>query len=226
MNRVVFVSGGNRGIGKEICRQLADLGHHVILGSRSLEKGHEAAQSMGENVKAVEFDVTRKDHMDKALLEINKLHGKLDVLINNAGIISSESGVKDVPLDEIKKVMETNVFGIQEMMQRSRKLLMQSNDPRIINISSGMGAWNSMIDGYTGYRLSKISLNALTLIWANAVEGEIKVNGMCPGWVRTAMGGKHATRSVEQGAETAVWLATSDDIPHGKFLRDRQVIPW
>jgi NAD(P)-dependent dehydrogenase (short-subunit alcohol dehydrogenase family) len=149
------------------------------------------------------------------------------VLINNAGIISSSKGVDKVGMDEIRALLETNFFGPLQLTQSLPPLLEKSPDGRIINISSGMGALHEVGCGYAAYRLSKTALNSFSAILAKDLAGtNIKVNSMCPGWVRTEMGGSNASRSVERGADTAVWLATAKEIPNGKFLRDRKVIEW
>ena len=122
--------------------------------------------------------------------------------------------------------MDANFFGPWELIKTLKPLLSKSDDPRIINMSSGMGALNELKrGGYAGYRTSKTALNALTIQLASELD-DIKINAMCPGWVKTEMGGSEAEREVEKGAETAVWLATNDVIPSGKFLRDKEVIEW
>ena len=223
---VVLVTGGNRGIGLEICRQLAEMGHKVIMGSRNQMKGEKAASSISGEVIVRKLDVT--DERDIRLLaeKLESEIGHIDVLINNAGIIDGRSGSMDGSFDDIRTTIETNLFGSWMMMRYFMPLLKQSSDPRIINISSGMGAWADLTGGYAGYRISKTALNALTVLSSNELAGNIKINSMCPGWVRTDMGGASASRDVEQGADTAVWLATDSQIPDGKFVRDRKVIDW
>ena len=224
--KVILVTGGNRGIGKEICRQLGSLGHRVYLGTRDPEKGQQAVSDMEGDIVAVKLSVTSKEDLLEVKKKIETESGHLDVLINNAGVISSGQGVIDQDMNEAHEVFDTNFFGPWLTSQIMKPLLIKSKDGRITNMSSGMGAWNDLVTGYAAYRLSKTSLNALTVFMSNELSPDIKVNAMCPGWVRTDMGGSAASRPVEKGAETAVWLAVNDQIPNGKFLRDKEIISW
>ena len=175
---------------------------------------------------ALELDVTDDDSVGAALAGAEENPGSLDVLVNNAGIYGPYEGVADYDLAEARRVIETNVFGPWRLIQAALPLLRRSGSPRIVNVSSGAGQLAEMGGGGTAYRLSKAALNALTRTLA-AEESEIKVNAICPGWVSTDMGGSSAPRSVEQGADTAVWLATMPaDGPSGGFFRDREPIPW
>ncbi|MBM3404236.1 MAG: SDR family oxidoreductase [Bacteroidetes bacterium] len=264
--KTILVTGANRGIGLEICRQLADAGHDIIRGCRDLRKIPSAENA---NMHNLQLDVTREESMKQALYEISKRYDRLDTLINNAGIngfrptdspvglqhartiverllpgsrklirvmvpvlkktglISSIDGAAFASLDEVRYIMETNFYGAWRMIQVFLPLLKKSSDGRIINISSGMGELKSLKGLYPGYSLSKAALNALTIMFSNELkETGIKVNAMCPGWVRTDMGGHNAPREVRQGADTAVWLATESEIPTGKFFRDRKEIEW
>jgi NAD(P)-dependent dehydrogenase (short-subunit alcohol dehydrogenase family) len=225
--KIILVTGANKGIGLEICRQLAEQNHKVILTARDAEKAKKALKKLPDTVQFLKMDVTQLESFEKTKIFIQETYGRLDVLINNAAIIGSGKGVDKVGMDEIRTVMETNFFGPLQLIQSLLPLLEKSNDGRIINISSGMGALHEIGAGYAAYRLSKTALNSFSAILAQDLAGtNIKVNSMCPGWVRTDMGGPNASRSVERGADTAVWLATADDIPNGKFLRDRKVIEW
>lgn len=226
-SKTILVTGGNRGIGLEICRQLAKMGHTVLMGSRNLQNGEKAATGIEGNITVKQLSVTDIDDTKKLASEIEQDFGQLDVLINNAGILIGSQGPSDVDIAEVKKIMETNFYGPWQLSQAMLPLLKKSDDGRIINMSSGMGEWaNLELGGYTGYRLSKTSLNALTVQLAHELLGLVKVNAMCPGWVKTDMGGAGATRNVTEGADTAVWLATAAEIPTGKFFRDRKVIDW
>jgi NAD(P)-dependent dehydrogenase (short-subunit alcohol dehydrogenase family) len=267
--KTILVTGGNRGIGLEICRQLDASGHTVILGSRDLEKGLEAARTLSKNVIVKQLDITSEENILKLFGFVKAEFGKLDVLINNAGIGEKSYGQKtsalaraknkleanfsgfrqmnkaiipalrrtgiiperknagNISLDVVKQIMDTNLYGAWRMIQIFTPLLMKSDDGRIINISSGMGELSSLSGTYPAYSLSKSSLNALTIMFASELrEKGISVNAMCPGWVRTDMGGPNAPREVSQGADTAVWLATEKEIPTGKFFRDREEINW
>ncbi len=267
--KIVLVTGGNRGIGLEICRQLDKLNHTVILGSRDYEKGIAAAASLSKNVIVKRLDVTNEESINELFKYIKTDFGELDVLINNAGIGARDDedantvigGVKDfirtnlpaawrvannvkpvlknigmgggkkgvanISLLNVKNTMETNFYGPWRMIQAFVPILQKSEDARIINMSSGMGELNSLNGDYPGYRISKSSLNALTIMFSNELKQQgIKVNAMCPGWVKTDMGGPEAPRDVSWGADTAVWLTTEKEIPTGKFFRDREEINW
>ena len=185
-----------------------------------------AAVEPADNLIALELDVTADDSVGAALAGAEENPGSLDVLVNNAGIYGSFEGVAGYDLVNARQVIETNVFGPWRLIQAALPLLRRSASPRIVNVSSGAGQLAEMGGGGTAYRLSKAALNALTRTLA-ADEPELKVNAICPGWVSTDMGGSSAPRSVEQGADTAVWLATmSEDGPSGGFFRDREPIPW
>jgi NAD(P)-dependent dehydrogenase (short-subunit alcohol dehydrogenase family) len=147
------------------------------------------------------------------------------VLVNNAGIYGGYESVGDYDLDTAHEVLETNLFGAWRLTRAMLPLLRRSDDARIVNVSSGAGQLSEMNGGGAAYRVSKSGLNALTRVLASDERG-IRVNSICPGWVRTDMGGKSATRSVEEGADTAVWLASDPDAPSGGFFRDRKPIPW
>ncbi|MGZ5420303.1 MAG: SDR family oxidoreductase [Solirubrobacterales bacterium] len=220
--RVALVSGASRGIGAEIVRQLAaDQGMIVFGGARNPAEVDEAG-----NVIAVQLDITDQASVDAARERIESDPGRLDALVNNAGVFGDPVGVADYDLDRAHEVVETNLFGAWRLTQAMLPLLRASNHARIVNVSSGAGQLDDMDGGRAAYRVSKTGLNALTRTLASDERG-ILVNTMCPGWVRTDMGGAGASRSVEKGAETAVWLATlPDDGPSGGFFRDRKPIPW
>lgn len=226
MNKVILVTGGNRGIGLEICRQLSKEGHKVIMGSRKYNNGLARKEEFGLDVDVQQLNVRKEKQIIELLNYITEAYGHLDVLINNAGIYTSNSGALYADMKNVRKTMKTNFFAPWRLIQAFYPLLKKSNDPRIINMSSTMGALEELSGNYAAYRISKSSLNALTILMANELGTPVKVNAMCPGWVRTDMGGPDASRTVEEGADTAVWLALSPDIPHGKFVRDRKVIPW
>jgi NAD(P)-dependent dehydrogenase (short-subunit alcohol dehydrogenase family) len=228
---VAIVTGGNRGIGFEICGQLAARGARVILTARNKAADEAAAKKLAAQKLAVAFhqlDVT-DDKSVAALRDFVKdVFGRLDVLINNAGIITKgEAPALTVELATIRTTLETNALGPLRVAQALVPLLKHGKSPRIVNMSSGMGALTDNNGGYAAYRMSKAALNAVTVILAAELRGTVSVNSVCPGWVRTDLGGHNATRDVDEGADTAVWLAL--DAPReltGKFLRDRKVIPW
>ena len=232
--RVAVVSGANRGIGSEICRQLGKRGDiHVVLTSRDDSKGRTAAKKLAADGADVEFrslDVTRERSV-KALAEfVEKSHGRCDVLVNNAGILADPRGSRflDSKVETYRETLDTNLFGALMMAQALAPLMLRNRYGRIVNVSSGMGQLSDMGVGSPAYRISKTALNALTRILAASLgDSGILVNSMCPGWVKTDMGGPTAPRTVEQGADTAVWLATlPDGGPTGGFFRDRKPIPW
>jgi len=228
---VIVVTGGNRGIGFEICRQLASRGAQVVLTARKAEAGREATEKLAAQKLTARFhplDVTSSDSAVALRDFLDRTFGRLDVLINNAGIISDDDGSGlEGKLPTVRTTLETNTLAPLQLSQTLIPLLKRSRAGRIVNMSSGMGALSDMGGGYAAYRISKAALNAVTGILAAELRGAVAVNSMCPGWVRTDMGGANAERDVSQGADTAVWLAL--DAPQdlsGKFLRDRKVISW
>jgi NAD(P)-dependent dehydrogenase (short-subunit alcohol dehydrogenase family) len=228
---VIVVTGGNRGIGFEICRQLASRGAQVVLTARQPEAGQTAASKLTSQKVSAQFhplNVTDAESIAALRDFLERTFGRMDVLVNNAGIITDEeaSGL-EVKLSTVRATLETNTLAPLHLAQTLAPLLKRSRAGRIVNMSSGMGALSDMEGGYAAYRISKAALNAVTGILAAELRGAVAVNSMCPGWVKTDMGGANAERDVSQGADTAVWLAL--DAPQdltGKFLRDRKVIPW
>jgi NAD(P)-dependent dehydrogenase (short-subunit alcohol dehydrogenase family) len=230
VERVALVSGGNRGLGLEVARRLTEDGYTVVVGSRDLAKGREAAEALGELAYACRLDVAEPESIESCLTEIEERYGRLDVLVNNAGIEGGgwRTNAADVDLDEVRDTLETNLFGAWRLTQAALPLMRRNRYGRIVNLSSGMGQLSDMGGHAPAYRLSKTGLNALTRMLTAELEGEnILVNSCCPGWVRTDMGGPNATRSVEEGGDTPYWLATlPDDGPRGGFFRNREAIPW
>jgi NAD(P)-dependent dehydrogenase (short-subunit alcohol dehydrogenase family) len=227
--RVALVSGGNRGIGREVARQLAERGLTAVIGSRDLGQGEAVAEELGNGVVATQLDVTDEESVRSAISFVEREFGRLDVLVNNAAIADGWSGTAaDADFDRVKEVLETNLFGAWRLAKAALPLMRRNGYGRIVNVSSGMGQLSDMGGHSPGYRVSKTGLNALTRMLTAELQGEnILVNSVCPGWVRTDMGGKNARRSVEQGADTPVWLATlPDGGPTGGFFRDREPIPW
>jgi len=233
---IAVVTGAGRGIGFETARQLAKRGMKVVLAARDPEKGRAAAARLrGENldVDDVPLDVTSDESVREFARHVEKAYGRVDVLVNNAGImIDGKTGVPEAnsvtrtDVETLRKTMETNVYGALRVTQALLPLMPRS-DARIVNVSSGMGQLSDMNGGWTGYRLSKVSLNALTRIFADELKDTgIRVNSICPGWVKTDMGGPGAQRTPEKGAETIVWLATEPSVPTGGFFRDKKPIPW
>lgn len=233
--RIAVVTGGNRGIGFETCRQLGRKDLRVILTARNSEAGKKAAAILGAEGLEVEFrhlDVTKIETIDACADSIGRDFDRLDVLINNAGIMrdSSKRGASifDAEGELVRDTFEVNALGPLLVTKALVPLMRRHDYGRIVNVSSGMGQLSEMDGGYPGYRISKTALNAVTVILARELEGtNIKANSVCPGWVRTDMGGDNAPRTPEQGADTVVWLATlPDDGPSGGFFRDRKQIDW
>lgn len=234
--RFALVTGGNRGIGLEIVRQLSRLGVITALGSRDPAKGRAAAEALmseGLEVPVVAIDANDEAGPARAVAEVQRLFGRLDILVNNAAILIDGPGgfnasLFELTADTLRRTFETNVQGPLRMIQAVAPLMRAQNYGRIVNLSSGAGQLAEMVAGFPAYRMSKTALNALTRIAAAELSGaNIKVNAVCPGWVRTDMGGPEATRSVEEGAETPVWLAMlPDDGPTGGFFRDKKPIAW
>jgi NAD(P)-dependent dehydrogenase (short-subunit alcohol dehydrogenase family) len=228
---IVVVTGGNRGIGFEISRQLAARGAEVVLTARNDDAGKAATRKLAAQnltVQVHSLDVTSPQNIDALRNFLKRTYGRLDVLINNAGIIDkNDTHGLDVDIETVRVTLETNALGPFLLSQVLVPLLQRSKRARIVNVSSGMGAFSEMEGDYAAYRLSKTALNAITAMLSAELRGRIAVNAACPGWVRTNMGGRNAERDVSEGADTPVWLAL--DAPQkltGKFLRDRKVIPW
>lgn len=231
--RIALVTGGNRGIGFEICRQLAHRGLHVVLASRDADRGRAAAdvlRSEGLEVEARTLDVTSARSIEALAAWFEKMHGRIDVLINNAGIMIDSRGGRfvDSKARTYRDTLDTNLFGPLLLCQALAPLMMKKGYGRIVNLSSGLGQLSGMGAGTPAYRISKTALNALTrILAAEFKDGGILVNSMCPGWVKTGMGGPDAPRTPRQGAATAVWLATLPASgPTGGFFRDRKRIRW
>jgi NAD(P)-dependent dehydrogenase (short-subunit alcohol dehydrogenase family) len=221
---VALVSGANRGIGREIARQLAtDHGFLVLAGSRDPSRIVET-----DSIRALQLDVSDQASVDAARAQVDSDPGRLDALVNNAAIYGDSASAGEYDLDRAHEVLETNLFGAWRLTQAFLPLLRRSERGRIVNVSSGAGQLSDMDGGRAAYRVSKSGLNALTRVLANdEASYGILANTMCPGWVRTDMGGAGAPRSVEEGADTAVWLATLDaDGPTGGFFRNRKPIRW
>ncbi|HTQ41064.1 MAG TPA: SDR family NAD(P)-dependent oxidoreductase [Pirellulales bacterium] len=230
--QVALITGANRGIGFETAKQLTRRGFHVVIAARDETSGTKAVKAMqtfGGVATFLSLDVSRSESVRNAASQFGKISDRLDVLINNAGIYPDEGiSILTVPRMQMVETFQTNTFGALETTQGFLTYLRKAPAARVINVSSGYGELAGLSPGVPSYCLSKLALNGLTIMLAKALEAEsISVNSMCPGWVRTDMGGPNATSSVEEGADTAVWLAA--DAPHeltGKLFRDRQEISW
>jgi NAD(P)-dependent dehydrogenase (short-subunit alcohol dehydrogenase family) len=227
-DRIALVTGANRGIGHEVARQLAGHGYKVLLSARSGEQAaaaaSEVAESTGGTVIPLTLDISDPSSIARAAEQVTTDPGRLDVLVNNAGV-GLDFGISgtDPDFDKIQRTLDTNFFGAYRLTIALLPLLRSSPHPRIVNVSSGMGGVAEMGGWSPGYRVSKASLNALTRILSTELSGEgFKVNSACPGFVATDMGAPMgASKSVEDGASGIVWLALlPDDGPTGGFFRD------
>ncbi|MFI9155056.1 SDR family oxidoreductase [Streptomyces sp. NPDC053367] len=229
--RVAVVTGANRGIGREVVRQLAERGYRVVLGSRDLAKGRSAAARLdpgGERVTAVQLDVSDQESVTAMAEWVTRELGRTDVVVNNAAILyDTWAQARTADLAEVQQALDTNLFGAWRVTQALLPLLERSPHPRVVNVSSEGGSLASMSGGTPAYSVSKASLNALTRLLAGELRGRrILVNSICPGWVATDMGGGGG-RPVSEGAAGVVWAATlPDDGPTGGFFRDGKPVPW
>lgn len=231
--KIAIVTGGNRGLGREIARQLAKAEMLVVIGVRrqeSLDAALEAFDRDGGNVAGHLLDVVDTHSVQRFVQHVEKDHGAPSVLVNNAGVYpeSRAAKVEDTPTSLWRETFETNLFGAVRMCREVVPMMRRLRYGRVVNISSGLGQLHQMGAGSPAYRVSKSALNALTAtLAAEVADAGILVNSMSPGWVRTGMGGDMAPRSVEEGADTAVWLAQlPSNGPTGQFFRDRKPIPW
>jgi len=229
--KTALITGANKGIGRDVARQLAGKGFHVFVGARNAKAGHKAAEEIakdGGKATFLKIDVANSDSVRTAAGGFSNVADHLDVLVNNAGIIVDGDGaILEISDDVLRKTLETNTLGALRVTRAFAPLLRKSKAPRVINVSSGGGQLTGGADGWApAYCISKTALNGVTVQLAAALP-KFAVNSVCPGWVRTDMGGRNATRSVQEGADTIVWLAS--EAPQeltGKFLRDRNEISW
>jgi len=227
-----LITGSAKGIGYEVARQLTGRGFHVFVSARNREAGSKAAatlQKSGGKVGFVELDVTDPASIQQAAKSVSEQVDHLDVLINNAGVVDdADSEILEVSGDVLLWTLTTNTLGALRVTQAFMPLLRHAKAARIINVSSRGGQLSNMGTWSPAYCISKTALNAVTCQLAAALRDKgISVNSACPGWVRTDMGGPSAPRSVEEGADTIVWLATeaSQNLT-GKFIAEREEIPW
>jgi NAD(P)-dependent dehydrogenase (short-subunit alcohol dehydrogenase family) len=227
---VAVVTGANRGIGLEVCRQLAELDYLVVLGSRDVEKGHRAAASLerADRVTACQLDVADDGSVLAAAAWVTAELGRCDVLVNNAAILyDTWARAESADLGVVHEALETNLFGAWRVTLALLPLLRQATRGRIVNVSSQGGSLASMGAGTPAYHVSKAALNALTRTLAAELRpAGVLVNAVCPGWTATDMGGGGG-RPVAAGAASVVWAATlADDGPSGGFFRDGKPVPW
>ncbi|HKQ86248.1 MAG TPA: SDR family NAD(P)-dependent oxidoreductase [Candidatus Acidoferrales bacterium] len=229
MKRTVLVTGANRGIGLAIARQLAELGNSVLLGSRDLKAGEDAAKSLRRrelDVEPIHMDLADPAVIDAALNDLDKSGAHVDILVNNAGVLH-EKPILELTDAETADSIAVHLAGPLRLIRALAPSMVARGYGRIVNVSSGWGSFAEGMGGPGLYGVTKAALNALTVRLAKELAPAVKVNAMCPGWVRTRMGGRSAPRSPDEGADTAVWLATlADDGPTGGFFRERKRIDW
>tara|TARA_Y100000590_G_scaffold357169_1_gene411869 strand:- start:600 stop:1313 length:714 start_codon:yes stop_codon:yes gene_type:complete len=233
--RVAIVTGGNRGLGLEVCRQLASQNYRVVLTSRDEAKGAAAVQALASDGLEVLYhglDVRDDSNIARAVGFVLSALGSIDVVVNNAGIHLDEpvDGRRNalVTSDEtLLHSVDVNTFGAYRMCRRVLPIMENGGYGRIVNVSSGAGQLWDMDDEYPAYQISKTAMNAVTRVFAAASHDCVKVNSVCPGWVKTDMGGPNARLEISEGVQTIVWLATAGaDAPNGAFYRDNKTIDW
>ncbi len=225
---VVVVTGANRGVGFEICRQLAERGFAVVLGARDAVRGEQAAERLGDAVAARQLDVADQASVDAAGAWIAERYGRCDVLVNNAAIdYDVDARACSADLGRIRQAMETNLFGAWRTCLALLPLLRESSHGRIVNVSSRAASLQTMGAGEPGYHVTKAALNALTRTLADELRAEgVLVNAISPGWTATDMGGRGG-RPVTEGAASIVWGVTlPDNGPTGGFFQDGEPLPW
>lgn len=219
MKRTALVTGANRGIGKEIARQLVEAGISVVLSARDPDAGRDAADEIGATF--LHLDVSDRASIEDAVGQLDRV----DILVNNAGILQ-QGGLLDAP-DDLGRCIDVMTLGPFDLMRLISPEMVAQRWGRIVNVSSGWGSFAEGLGGPGGYGVAKAALNALTFVAARELPDTVKVNAMCPGWVRTRMGGPNATSSPEEAADTAVWLATlPENGPSGGFFRKRRPVRW
>lgn len=242
--QIALVTGANKGIGRETARRLAAAGMTVLVGARDAGRGQaaaaELAAELSADVRFLQLDVTDEDSVKSAAGWIEETFGRLDVLVNNAGIsVENRAPVTEVTADQMRRTYETNVFGVVAVTSTLLPLLRRAEGARIVNVSSMLGSLSMAADpqgpfsGWPGafllaYNSSKTALNALTVMWANALSAEgIKVNSADPGYVATDLNHHSGNSTIEQGAEIIVTLATlAEDGPTGTFQAAAGIQPW
>lgn len=231
-SQVAVVTGANRGLGLEIARQLAARSMHVVMTARSQELGDAAVASVraaGGDASPFVMDVCDEAAGVRLVDHLRARFDRVDVLVNNAGVsLDRDVAALDVAIDVVRESMEVNVYGPLRLCQSIIPWMRERNFGRVVNLSSELGSLSQMDAQRLAYRMSKVALNAMTrVLSAELIGTDVLVNAMCPGWVRTEMGGGAAPRPVEEGADTAVWLATLPTTgPRGGFFQNRKPHAW
>jgi len=232
--KTALITGANRGLGLETARQLLANDFYLYLGIRNMDDAKDLLKSLGVNedrALPIKLDVTKNSDIKSAQDIIKREERGLDLIISNAGVFLEPQNEKSETLNVdpiiILKTIEVNTMGPLKIFQAFVPFMIEHGGGQIINISSGMGQLSEMGSRYPGYRMSKTSLNALTkMLSVELADKNIAVNSVCPGWVRTDMGGESASLSVEEGVETTIWLALQDNPPSGKFFQKKKEIAW
>lgn len=229
MKHTALITGGNRGLGLQTAKELAGRGYRVFIGVRSEQAGEEAVRATDGAVEFLTIDVADSASIKRAAETLGEQIDYLDVLVNNAGIYPDEGvSILDSTREQLVETFQTNTFGPIVVVQAFLPLLKKSPRGRVVNVSSGYGQLDGLSADVPSYCLSKLALNGVTLMLAEKLRTDgISVNSVCPGWVRTDMGGANATRSIPEGAAGIVWLAAdaAQELT-GKFFRDGKEIAW
>jgi NAD(P)-dependent dehydrogenase (short-subunit alcohol dehydrogenase family) len=225
--KTALVTGANRGIGLAISAGLNRLGGiKVLVGSRRTEDGENAVKALGGNTVPVPLDLSKSEDLERQVRNIVDVHGSIDILVNNAGVLEP-GNILEIESDQLNHSLQVNFHAPVELIRELVPGMNARRYGRIVNVSSGWGSFAEGLSGPAAYSISKAALNALTLSLSKDLPKNVKINSMCPGWVRTRMGGEAAPCTPEEGADTAIWLATlPDDGPSGGFYRDRRLIEW
>jgi len=235
--KVAIVTGANRGLGHALTKALAEDDYKVFMVGRNkieIDNASAKLQEAGLNIEGFEADVSKARHVTALSSYVQSQFDHLDLLINNAGIIIEPGGLDSqvtcftINPELVEEAYSVNTVGSLRMVQAFYDLLKKARQPRIVNVSSGMGSLAGMEAGWPAYRMSKAAMNAMTVILSKELEDtRIKVNSVCPGWVRTDMGGPNADRSIEEGIEGILWAAKlPPDGPTGGFYRDGKLLDW
>jgi len=232
---ITVITGANKGLGYETARRLIERGHHVVIGSRDVERGRAAASALGRGARFVQLDVTSDYSVDAAITDIAQHEGHIDVLINNAGIPGTFAPTEELTAADASHVLETNVVSIVRVTHAALPLLTASTNPVIVNVSSGMGSFGRKVDGSliggSGlvmplYSASKAAVTLLTTQYAAVLPG-IRINAADPGYTNTEFNGNRGTQTTEEGTDAIVELATiGRDGPTGQFRDRAGVVPW
>ena len=227
MKKIVLITGANRGIGLEIAKQMKALDYEVILTSRNADEGQRVARDLG--VRFHQLDVLSATSISALHAFVEKEFGRLDALINNAGIlIDRNDQILNISEEKLRATLDTNTYAPLALIRAFLPMMLAQNYGRIVNVSSVLGQITSFSDYTPAYRLSKLALNGITLMLADAVKGKnILINAVHPGWVKTDMGGAGAPLTLAEGARGLVWAATlPDDGAHGGFFQDGKRMDW